>query len=109
MTERKKTRLPKFASYKIAEEAAFWDSHSLEEFENQLKEVKLKVARPLEHHLSVRLDAQVITELTKIAADRGIGPSTLARMWLMERLAQERERGRQAAEPTRPGTPQTSS
>ena len=39
---------------------------------------------PLSHILGVRLDADVIDALATIAQRKGIGPSTLARIWLME-------------------------
>jgi hypothetical protein len=90
MTERKRSKIPKFKSRE--EEAAFWDSHDLSDFETDLREVRISVRQPLEHHLSVRLDATVLTELAKIARETGIGPSTLARIWLMERLTHEREK-----------------
>ena len=89
MTEQKQSRLPCLRTGE--EEAAFWDNHSLSEFEVELVAVKQRrVQRPLEHHLSVRLDASVLTELAAAAAELGVGPSTLARMWIMQRLAQER-------------------
>jgi len=83
-------KVPRFRS--LEEEAEFWDAHSPLDYPDYWKEVKrVKVERPLDHILGVRLDAQVIGELADIARQKGIGPSTLARMWLMERLAQERE------------------
>jgi hypothetical protein len=86
---RRKTRIPKFATYE--EEAAFWDTHSILDFEDAPRVVEnVKVARPLAHHLSVRLDAKAIGELVQLGAEMGIGPSTLARIWIMQRLARER-------------------
>jgi hypothetical protein len=90
MVERTKSRIPKFRSRE--EEAQFWETHDVSDFEDVLKEVKVTVARPLEHHLSVRLDAAVITQLTQLAREIGIGPSTLARMWIMDRLNHERKK-----------------
>jgi hypothetical protein len=46
---------------------------------------------PLTHTLAVRLDAETIDTLAAIGASKGVGPSTLARMWLIERLASERQ------------------
>jgi hypothetical protein len=51
-----------------------------------------KVERPLAQILGVRLDAQTIDQLAGIGRKKGIGASTLARMWLMERLSDEVER-----------------
>ena len=84
---RKKSRIPRFKSRE--EEAEFWDTHSTTEFEDEWKEVTLKVARPLIHTLAVRLDAKTIDALADLGHQKGLGPSTLARMWLLERLSQE--------------------
>jgi hypothetical protein len=82
-------RLPRFKS--LEEEAEFWDKHSPLEFEDEWVEVKqVKVARPLGHILAVRLDARTIDRLAEVGRAKGLGPSTLARMWLLERLEQEK-------------------
>ena len=36
--------------------------------------------------LTVRLDQSTIERLTEIATEKGTGPSTLARIWILERL-----------------------
>lgn len=81
-------RIPRFKSRQ--EEAEFWDTHDTTEFEDEFVEVRLKVAKPLVHILAVRLDAKTITKLGIIGRKKGIGPSTLARMWLLERLEREK-------------------
>ena len=87
-TTNKKSRIPRFKS--LDEEAEFWDSHSPLDYPDEWEEVvKVKVARPLTHTLAVRLDARTIDLLAAIGRKKGIGPSTLARMWLLERLEQE--------------------
>ena len=89
MTARGKRRMPAFATRE--EEAAFWDTHSLADFEDELMVVEAAtVARPLEHHLSVNLDAATLTELSNLAKSLGVGPSTLAATWIAERLTRER-------------------
>lgn len=55
------TRIPEFGSRE--EEAAFWDTHDVTDY--------LRGA------------------VGRIAAERGIGPSTLVRMWIKERLREE--------------------
>ncbi len=75
--------IPKFKSYE--EEANFWDTHSPLDY-GTWKEVKLEVAKPLIHILGVRLDAKTIDQLALLGSDMGIGASTLARMWIMEKL-----------------------
>jgi len=86
-TRAKKSLIPRFKSRE--EEAHFWDTHSTTEFEDEFVEVKIEVARPLIHTLAVRMDAKTIDRLAAVGRKKGIGPSTLARMWLLERLDQE--------------------
>lgn len=76
-------KIPRFKSYE--EEADFWDTHSPLDY-GTWKEVKLKVAKPLVHILGVRLDAKTIDLLTKLGSEMGVGPSTLVRIWIMEKL-----------------------
>jgi hypothetical protein len=82
------SKIPRFKSRE--EEADFWDTHSPLEY-GEWKEVKrFSVARPLVHILGVRLDAKTIQRLAAVGRKKGLGPSTLARMWLLERLERER-------------------
>lgn len=76
-------KIPKFKSYE--EEADFWDTHSPLDY-GAWKEVKLEVAKPLEHILGVRLDARTIDQLANLGQGMGVGSSTLVRMWIMEKL-----------------------
>jgi hypothetical protein len=88
VTASKTTRkTPRFKSRE--EEAEFWDTNDTTDFEDELVEVKLKVGRPLGHILAVRLNAKTIGRLGELGRKKGIGASTLARMWLLERLEQE--------------------
>jgi hypothetical protein len=80
------SRIPDFQSRE--EEAAFWDTHDFTEFLEETRSVKLRVAKNLSAGLTVRLDRQDREELERRAAEQGIGPSTLVRMWIKERLRQ---------------------
>jgi predicted DNA binding CopG/RHH family protein len=40
-----------------------------------------------EHVVTLRLDAETVTELKKVADQKGLGVSSLVRMWVRERLA----------------------
>jgi hypothetical protein len=88
MTAGNMKKLPRFKSRQ--EEAEFWDTHDTTEFEDEFVEVRIKVAKPLVHVLAVRLDAKTIDRLAAVGRKKGIGPSTLARMWLLERLEREK-------------------
>lgn len=84
--------IPKLKSYE--EEADFWDTHSPLDY-GTWREVKLEVAKPLVHILGVRLDAKTIDLLSKAGAEIGVGPSTLVRMWIMEKLKSFGRRSKQ--------------
>ena len=81
-----KSRIPTFKT--IEEEAAFWDTHSSEEFADELIQVdNVKfVKASSKKALTVRFDEDTFEELTKEANEKGIGPSTLARMLILEHL-----------------------
>ncbi|MFW6126456.1 MAG: hypothetical protein ACOC58_05055 [Chloroflexota bacterium] len=55
--------------------------------EEVAEEIEVKVKRPLEKIVPVRLSAAHWSELREYARELGIGPTTLARMWILERLA----------------------
>lgn len=82
------SRIPKFKS--IQEEAEFWDTHDTGDFEGEFRPVKIRFAKNLSHALSIRLDAKTLDDLRKQAAKKGIGPTTLARMWILEHLESTR-------------------
>ena len=48
--------------------------------------VQVEVKRPLDKVIPVRLSADKWEQIRAEARELGIGPSTLARMWIMERL-----------------------
>ena len=85
-----KSRIPTFKT--IEEEAAFWDTHSSEEFADELTPVEnVKfVKADSKKALTVRFDEETFEELAREAREKGIGPSTLARMVILEHLRTRR-------------------
>ena len=55
--------------------------------------VKVEVKKPLDKVIPVRLSAEKWEELRREARELGIGPTTLARMWILERLRQRAKTG----------------
>jgi hypothetical protein len=55
--------------------------------------VEVEVRKPLDKVIPVRLSAEKWEELRKEARELGIGPTTLARMWILERLRQRTKAG----------------
>src|SRR5262245_45430932 len=88
-----------FASFNsLEEEAEWWDTHDAdgnllepEDFEER------EAPDELQEKLTVRLDYSDSAALTKYANRKGIGPSTLARMWIKEHLAEEAARDAKAS------------
>lgn len=70
--------------------------------------VELEVSRPLDKVVPVRLSSDKWALLRQEASELGIGPSTLVRMWVLERLRQVRAepapaRGTPSPRPARTG------
>jgi len=81
-----KMKIPKFKSYE--EEAGWWDSHDLTEIEG-LKLVKGEVfVKPRKQIVSIRLERHLVEALKRLAAQQGVGHTTLIRMWIIEKLRQ---------------------
>ena len=80
-------RIPAFAN--VEEEAAFWDTHDFTDFAEESTPVQVTVGQDLAERLTLRLDRADREKLVKHAREKGIGPTTLARIWLKERLRQE--------------------
>ena len=55
--------------------------------------VRVEVKKPLDKVIPIRLSSEFWEELRKEARELGIGPTTLARMWLLERLRQRTKAG----------------
>lgn len=58
--------------------------------------VEIEVKRPLDKVIPVRLSSDKWEALRREAREVGVGPTTLARMWLLERLRQSNEQSHKA-------------
>jgi hypothetical protein len=81
---RKKSRIPEFANRE--EEAKWFETHSIADYMDEFKPVKVRFAKNLSEGLNIRLDPKTLVKLRQEAKEKGIGPTTLARMWIMEHL-----------------------
>jgi len=86
--EKKKNNLPDFSKMTREAEAKWFDSHDLGDYGNELKPVDLVVelAKPKEETLIVRVNKGLKKKLEKKAEAKGLTPSSLARIWLTEKL-----------------------
>ena len=78
------SRIPDFASREEA--AAFWDTHDIADYQDELKPVRARFARNLSEGITIRLDPETLAELRARAREQGIGPTTLSRMWILQHL-----------------------
>ena len=78
--------VPSFTT--LEEEAAFWDSHSIADYWEGAAEIGARNGQSLSRGLTIRLDAETLTALRAAARIKGLGPTTLARSWILEHLAQ---------------------
>lgn len=86
----KLNRIPKFKNRK--EEAAFWDTHSTADYETEFQSVKVQFAKNLSEGITIRLDKKTMNVVRTLAKDKGVGPTTLIRMWVLERLREKANR-----------------
>jgi predicted DNA binding CopG/RHH family protein len=84
-----KKRIPEFAS--IEEEAAFWDTHSTADYEDEFKPVRVRFAKNLSEGLTIRLDPDTLEKVRAEAHERGIGATTLIRMWVLEHVGKRQK------------------
>ena len=84
-------RIPSFAN--IEEEAEFWDTHDITDYLDESRPVQLTIGPELAERLTLRLEQRDRQQLIALAREKGIGPSTLASMWIRERLRQETAAG----------------
>ena len=85
--KKKKSRIPDFKTYK--EEAHFWDTHNVTDFEGETEDVEIvfDLDKPRDETLMVRLQKDLKDRLERIARSKGLNLSTLARMWLLEKYS----------------------
>ena len=90
--EREPEKLPKFRDEH--EMGEFGDAHSPLDYPEEFQAVDVRFSKPLiKRGLTIKLSEATIEQLREIAQQQGIGPSTLARMWILDQL---RERTKQA-------------
>lgn len=76
----------------LDEEAKFWDTHDVSRvFKNSKVPISelLELESKKEAVLTVRVQKSVKEKIEKLAKLKGINPTTLSRMWLVEKLREE--------------------
>jgi hypothetical protein len=83
---KKINKIPKFSN--IKEEADFWDKHSITDYLPELKPSKLsyKTKGERKEVVTIRFSLALKEELSKVADEYDISPSSLVRMWVVDKL-----------------------
>ncbi len=90
--EQEKKHLPDFSKMSKEEEAHWWESHDTADYLRELKEVQVEFGpealnpAPKTRGIHVRLKPGTLIQLRAIAGSKGLGATTLARMWILEKL-----------------------
>ena len=81
-------KIPKFKN--LDDEREFWDTHDTTDYIDDLEEVKdVRFVRPPKTVMTLRVEKSVVDVLKRMAKRSGIRYTSLARLWLVERLAKE--------------------
>ena len=94
MATPRKSKMPTFHSDR--EERDFWARHRAEEFAEELQDLDVATRPPRTEQIAVRLYEDDLQALRSLAAERGVGHTTLARIVVEGWLAQSREKTRAA-------------
>jgi hypothetical protein len=70
-TKKPKSRIPDFTSYE--EEARWWETHNLADYQDEFEIVEAKFAKNLSHGLTIRLDPETLTKVRSLARKKGLG------------------------------------
>lgn len=85
MTQKQKIKkVPEFKNRQ--EMAKFWDTHDFTDYKEEFKPIRVSFAKKLSEGITIRLDPETLSELRNRAQEKGVGPTTLARMWVIEQL-----------------------
>ncbi|MBI4318187.1 MAG: hypothetical protein HY675_06830 [Chloroflexi bacterium] len=87
--EQQPSRIPQLSSRE--EEARWFDTHDMADYQDEFKPVKARFAKNLSKGITIRLDQDTLEALRAYAHERGLGPTTVIRMWVLERLKEQRQ------------------
>lgn len=82
--------IPQFKS--LDAEARFWDTHDTTDFEGEFQPVSVRFSGLIQRGFTIRLQTDDLHHLQHLARQKGVGVSSLVRMWVKERLAQQNQR-----------------
>jgi len=82
----KAKKLPDMTDWTDEEIAQFWETHSSADYWDELEPVEVEIVRPEREVVALRLDKPILEQVKAIAAAKGLGYTTLLRIWIKEKL-----------------------
>jgi antitoxin component of RelBE/YafQ-DinJ toxin-antitoxin module len=78
------SKVPEFENEE--QESEYWDKHSPLDMVTEHKLQKVRVGGLKDRPIAIRLDSQTRAKLNALAAEQGVGPSTLARIMIAQAI-----------------------
>lgn len=81
-------KLPDFEKMSLEEIAEFWETHDSADYWDLMEDAteEVRFQRPRDKIVSVRISEEDLYQLKQVAAERGMGYTTLIRTWIKEKL-----------------------
>jgi predicted DNA binding CopG/RHH family protein len=86
MPSKKPKKLPDMTEWTAKEIHEFWKTHSSADYWDETEEVEVEVRRRPRRPVSVKLSDEDVRALKRIADEKGMGYTTLLRVWIKEKL-----------------------
>lgn len=79
-------KIPQFKS--IQEEAKFWDTHAITDYWGEMEEIDIEFIPQTKkvESVTIRLEPELKKRLEQVASKNRVSLSTIARLWLIDRL-----------------------
>ena len=77
-------RIPEFSGRE--DEAAFWDTHDITDYLDELEPVPVTFAETLSTGVMVTLTPELLTKLERQAKQRGVSATMLARQYIVAQI-----------------------
>jgi len=84
--DKSKKKLPDMTDWSDEQIAQFWETHSSADYWEELEPVEVEIVRPEKEVVALRLDKPLLEKVKAIAAAKGLGYTTLLRVWIKEKL-----------------------
>ena len=97
--KKNKSKLPDFNKMSYKEEAKWWDTHDLGNHWDEFEDVDIvfELDKPRRETIVLRVQESIKKNMERFARSRGLNLSTLARMWIMEKLEENLRAGKKVA------------